>query len=313
MKELYKIAPVFEARMWGGQVIRERFDYDTDLPNIAEVYNVVAIPGHLDNDVMGTEEKLSAFYRNHRELFGCRTEEMPVMTCIAHAHQPLSIQIHPDDEYGMKHDGMRGRPEGFVIIDGLEDNEMVMGHHAKTLEEFKRLALNKDWDKLLRNIHMKQGEYIHIPVGTLHAFGIDSTAVAFSVNGDITYRLYDYDRIDPLTNQPRPIHIQQVFDNIKIPDDEILPIKPVPYEKDGCEITLYYDEPGCYTSGRVRVGEKGVYKQKEFLFFTCLEGAGKIGGMDIKAGETIFVPCDFGKVDLEGKLDLVYVSYKDKI
>ena len=107
--QIYQILPVFEERLWGGQRLRERFGYQSDLKNIAEVYNVIAIPGHLDCTVADTGEKLSLFYHTHRELFDCETPEMPVRMIMCAAKEPLSIQIHPDDDYALAHEGMRGK------------------------------------------------------------------------------------------------------------------------------------------------------------------------------------------------------------
>lgn len=312
MKKLYKIVPVFEARLWGGQAIREKFGYETDLPNIAEVYNVVALPGHLDNEVEGTGMTLSEFFAAHPELFDCDWDRVPVETCIAYAVEILSIQVHPDDDYGLQHDGMRGRPEGVVVFDGLEDNRVVVGHHAQSLDQFKEWAEGQEWDKLLRHVNLKKNDFINIPAGTLHAFGAGSIAVAFSPNSDITYRLYDFDRVDPATGQPRALHTQQVYDTITVPDDQVVPVPPVPVEEGGLEGTLYHDDPGSYTAGRVRSTGRGTFSRPEFVFFTCIEGAGRIGDLDIKAGETVFVPARFGEVDIEGELDLMYVSYKNR-
>lgn len=313
MKKLYKIAPVFEARLWGGQAIRERFGYETELPNIAEVYNVVALPGHLDNEVEGTGMTLSEFFAAHPELFGCDWDRMPVETCIAYAIEDLSIQVHPDDAYGLEHGGMRGRPEGVVVIEVIEaEAHPVVGHHAQSLEQFREWALAGEWERLVRRVELKQDDFINIPAGTLHAFGPGSIAVAFSPNSDITYRLHDYDRVDPATGEPRELHFQEVFDTITVPDDRLVPVPPRPVMENGCEVTLYHDDPGSYTAGRVRTTERGVFARPEFVFFTCIEGAGRIDNMDIAAGETIFVPCDFGEVTIEGELDLMYVSYRNR-
>ncbi|MFT3797685.1 class I mannose-6-phosphate isomerase [Microbacterium sp.] len=311
MKKLYKIAPVFEARLWGGQAIREKFGYVTDLPNIAEVYNVVALPGHLDNEVETTDLTLSEFFAAYPELFDCDWDRVPVETCMAYAEQTLSVQVHPDDEYGLTHDGMRGRPEGVVVIDGLEDNRVLIGHHAQTREQFEEWANAQEWDRLSRYINLRKDDFVNIPAGTLHAFGADSIAVAFSPNSDITYRLYDFDRIDPATGRTRDLHVQQVFDTVTVPDDQVVAVTPMPVDENGCEVTLYHDDPGSYTAGRVRTSGRGTFTRPEFVFFTCVAGSGRIDDMPIAAGETVFVPAHYDAVTIEGDLDLMYVSYKN--
>ncbi len=270
------------------------------------------MPGHLDNEVEGAGMRLSEFYHKNRELFDCPADDMPVMVCMAHSSGYLSVQLHPGDEYGLAHDGMRGRPEGWVVLTGPETIRIQLGHKAKTREEFIELAQKKDWDRLLRYVDMKPGQYVHVPAGTLHAFCKDAIAAAFSVNGDITYRLYDYDRIDENTGKPRQLHLQQVFDNITVPDNEIDCFDPVSEVKNGCRITYFLDEPKVYTSGRIQVNGTGTYHTDRFMFFTCAAGSGKINGVDIKGGETLFVPANFGALTITGDVDLMYVTYRNE-
>lgn len=311
-KQIYRIEPVFEQRIWGTQRLRERYHYKTDLENIAEVYNVCAMPGHLDNIVTGTGMHLSEFYHKNRELFGCSPENMPVEICMAHSDSYLSIQNHPDDGYALEYEGSRGRPEGWVILEGAEKNRMVMGHLAENKEDFKELALKKDWDKLFRYIEMEPGQYVHVPAGSLHAFCKDAIAVAFSTNADITYRLYDFDRIDAATGKPRELHLQKVFDTITAPDRELNSFWPLKYKKGGCIISDFYDEPGVYTSGRIEVQEEGSYETDNFMFYVCVDGAGEISGTSIKGGETLFVPAGFGNIRLKGNMDLMYITYRER-
>lgn len=310
-KKIYKIEPVFEQRIWGTQALRTKYHYETELENIAEVYNVCAMPGHLDNVVTGTGLHLSDFYKQNRELFGIQSEIMPVEVCMAHSDSYLSIQLHPDDAYALKTEGSRGRPEGWVILEGPEKNRMVIGHHAQTQAEFEQWTKEKNWDRLFRYIEMQSGQYIHVPAGSLHAFCQGAIAVAFSTNADITYRLYDFDRIDPKTGKERELHIQQVFDNIRIPDDTLNAFWPEKTKAEGCEITRFYDEKNVYTAGRIQVAEQGFFETEAFMFYVCVNGSGRINDCEIKAGETVFVPCRFGKIEICGNLDLMTITYRE--
>ena len=311
-KRIYGIEPVFEQRIWGTQHLREKYQYKTELDNIAEVYNVCAMPGHLDNIVTGTGMRLSEFYHRNRELFECPAADLPVEICMAHSNSFLSIQNHPDDSYALEHEGSRGRPEGWVILEGLEKNRMVMGHYAHDKKEFQELSMGKEWDRLFRYIEMEPGQYIHVPAGSLHAFCKDAVAVAFSTNADITYRLYDFDRVDASTGRPRELHIQKLFDTITVPDDRLDCFWPKKYEADGCTISDFYDEEGVYTSGRIELTKEGIYHTGRFMFYVCVGGAGEISGVPIKAGETVFVPAHFGNIILKGTLDLMYITYREK-
>lgn len=171
---------------------------------IAEVYNVCGMQGHLDNVVTGTGMHLSEFYVAHNEqYFKCNQKTLPVEICMAHSNSFLSVQVHPDDKYALLHENSRGRPEGGVIIEANDNTRSILGHNAKTREEFANMVENKDWENLFRYVEEKVDYYTDTPAWTLHALGKDALCVAFSTNADITYRLYDFERLDPKTNKPR--------------------------------------------------------------------------------------------------------------
>lgn len=219
---------------------------------------MIAIPGHLDCTVADTGEKLSLFYHTHRELFDCETPEMPVRMIMCAAKEPLSIQIHPDDDYALAHEGMRGKPEGSLVLECDEDFRMLHGHFAKTLEEFKALAGARDWKTLCRYIRPRTGEYIHIPHGTLHAFGPGAVVIAFSVNGDVTYRLYDYERWSPGYREnaahPPGGRVRQRQYSRQAGGA----LSGVPEETDGCRIFRYPRPSRAFTAaGRVQAAGSG--------------------------------------------------------
>lgn len=312
-KKIYFLEPVFEAKYWGGQALRKRYGYDPDIPNIAIAYHVIALPSHkLDNVVTGTGETLSEFYKNHRELFGCNRSDFPIRMDSENNVEQLSIQLHPNDKYCLAHEGERGKVECSILVQGDCDRLAIRGHNAKTREEFRQMAEAGEWDRLLRVVEIKKGQYTYSPLGTLHGSpnkpeDFDCISLSFETNSDITYRLYDYDRNLP----DRPLHVEKVIDTVNIPDDKNVGLDPVVTEKDGCRISAYADVPGVFTAFRIQVEKEGVYELPEFVFFFCIDGSGEINGVRIKKGETVFVPCDFGPLRISGKLDLGAMTYKN--
>ena len=308
-KKIYHIKPVFTQALWGGQQLKEKYGYESDLDNIGECYNVIALKGFLDCDVLETKEKLSDFYHNNLDLFGCDTKEMPVRAAMACTIMPMSVQIHPDNEYALKYDGKLGKPDGVYVIEGKGTVEF--GHYALTKEEFRELVETENWDKLLRYIPVEAGDFLDMPFGTLHALGANMVYIEFSQNADNTYRLYDYKRqqIDPKTGKPRTLQVEKVIDCVTIPQNETSIATLEVIKTSDKEITIFHDEPGLYSCGKIVVRERAKYNKNEFYFLTCIEGFGKINEIDIKGGETLFVPKDFGEIELIGDFTLTYVTY----
>ena len=309
MKKIYHILPVFTEALWGGQQLIEKYGYKSKLNNIGECYNVIALKGKLDCDVEETGEKLSDFYNSHNDLFQSDTPVMPVRAAMSCTKSPMSVQIHPSNDYALAHDGRLGKPDGVYIIEG--DGTVEFGHYAKTRAEFRDMVNEKAWNSLLRYINVKAGDFLNMPFNTLHALGAGITYFEFSQNADLTYRLFDYNRksLDPKTGKPREMHTEKVIECVNIPDSESKVENLKSVEKNGCIITSFHNEPGLYTCGKIETAGKGTYLRDQFYFLTCIEGAGTINGTPIKGGETLFIPCDFGAAALEGNFTLTYVTY----
>ena len=310
-QKIYRIKPVFEERMWGGQHLIEKYHYQTELKNIAESYCCIAIPNHLDCDVIDTGDKLSDFYHHNRELFGSDTYDIPIRLTVESVLDNMSVQIHPEDGYALEHFHQYGKPGGILYLEGIP-TDLLLGHHARTKEEFIQWNETRQFDKLFRFVDYVPGDFIHIPANTLHSFRIRGIMIAFARNSDVTLRLYDYDRMDPKTGKPRKMHVKEVYENVTIPDDQILPTRGRIVEQGALTHTVYYDAPGEYTAGRVQVKEKASFGLDEFYFLFCVNGGGTVNGQRFQMGDVLFVPQKFGPIDLAGDMDFVYCSYKNK-
>ena len=310
-KQIKKILPYFEARIWGGRRMLETFNYHTDVYPVGEVYNVAALPGGADCPVEGEDMTLSQLYTKYPDWFKCDTKQLPIRVNLLDPLADLSIQLHPDDEYALLHDNSRGKPEAWVILDTPADGKIGFGHHAKTREEFAQLASGKDWEKLLKYLPAKKDYFIDIPAGTLHAIGKDVLTYNISRNADLTYRLFDYDRVDPATGEKRPLHINKVIDNVIVPDHSKGFVWFEPYMKSGCLVTDYWDEPGLYSLSRIKVADKGEYELGRFAFITVVEGKGRINDVPVSKGETVLIPDGYGTLELSGKMDMFTASYRN--
>ncbi|MCI8567166.1 MAG: mannose-6-phosphate isomerase [Lachnospiraceae bacterium] len=310
-KKIYRIRPVFEERMWGGQHLIEKYGYETELKNIAESYCCIAIPGHLDCDVIDTKDKLSDFYHDNPQLFGSETKDIPIRLTVESVLDNMSVQIHPQDEYALARYGQYGKPGGILYLEG-EPVDLLLGHHAKTKDEFVRLNEERQFDKLFRFVDYVPGDFVHIPANTLHSFRIRGIMIAFARNSDVTLRLYDYDRLDPKTGAPRKMHVQEVYENITIPDHEVHTTRGEIVKSEHLVHTVYHDVPGEYTAGRVELTKKASFAMDEFYFMFCVNGGGTAEGLAFNKGDVLFVPQGYGEVRFAGTMDFVYCSYKNR-
>ncbi len=223
LRQLIFFKPAFAHKPWGGTGLREEFGYDEPGDDIGECWGISAYPGKestvADGDYAGLN--LGELWRDHRELFGdVQGEEFPLLTKIISASDDLSVQVHPDDAYASEHEnGARGKTECWYILDAEPGSRLAIGHNAATREELTEMIEDDRWDELIRYTCVEPGDFVQIPSGTVHAIGGGVTLLETQQNSDITYRLYDYDRITD--GSLRPLHKKQSEAVITVPAPEI--------------------------------------------------------------------------------------------
>lgn len=309
MKKIYHIRPLYKSFIWGGHKLIEFFNLETTMENIGTVYHVISLPGELDNIVEETNQPLSIFFEENRELFGISTSYFPIRMTTTANEGFQSYQLHPNDEYALSHENQQGKVSGAVALEESDKvSTRLFGNKAKNIEEFKKLVLAKDWDNLFTTLDVKDGDFVHTPAGVIHGgYGDGQITSTFGTNGDITYRFYDLDRNDP----NRPLHLQEVFDCATVPEVpfESKHVEPKKYGK--LDIYDYYDIAGEYVAKRIKCHGEGTYNYQEFMFISCVGGCGTINDEKITLGETLFIPKDFKDLTLIGEMDLIIVSYRE--
>lgn len=202
---------VLQEKIWGGTKLRDEFGYDLPSETTGEHWSISAHPNGPATVKNGEHagKTLTELWASHRDLFGHQEGEVfPLLTKIIDAKNDLSVQVHPDDEYGLANEGELGKTECWYVLAADEGAEIVFGHNAETKEEFHEMIADGQWDKLLRSIQVKPGDFFYVPSGTVHAIGSGVTILETQQSSDTTYRLYDYDRKNDAGNF-RDLHINQ--------------------------------------------------------------------------------------------------------
>lgn len=211
--------PVFQEKIWGGSRLRTVFGFDIPNDKIGEDWAISAHPNGVSVIENGPYQgqTLDQLWKEHQELFGHSTEDVfPLLIKILDAEDDLSVQVHPDDVYGLKNEGELGKTECWYIIDAEPGAEIIYGHHAQTREELAAMIHEGRWDDLLTRVPVKKGDFFYVPSGTIHAIGKGIMILETQQSSDTTYRVYDYDRKDD-SGQPRELHIQQSVDVTTVP------------------------------------------------------------------------------------------------
>ncbi|ERJ13000.1 mannose-6-phosphate isomerase, class I [Haloplasma contractile] len=312
MQEILFLKPVFQEKIWGGTALRDKFNYDLQSNQTGECWAISAHPNG-DCEIINGElkgKRLSEVWQDNRDLFNHDDSPVfPLLTKILDANKDLSVQVHPDDEYGMKHENELGKTECWYIIDCKEDAEMVFGHNAHTKEELEHMIKNGEWNSFLRRIEIKPGDFFYVPTGTIHALCEGTLVLETQQSSDTTYRVYDYDRRDPDGNT-RELHIRQAMDVTTVPHRETLPTKTVKRYEDSEIIT--YVNSDYFTVEKWNIKDKlRLDFDQSYMLVSVLNGKGYLNEEKIEKGNHFIITAQTQELILNGDLELM-VSYIEK-
>ncbi|MBA2874378.1 mannose-6-phosphate isomerase, class I [Thermaerobacillus caldiproteolyticus] len=306
--------PIFQERIWGGTKLAQQFGYDIPSERTGECWAVSAHPNGQTFVKNGPFEgmPLGQLWDEHRDLFGhFPSEHFPLLTKILDANADLSVQVHPDDTYAREHEnGELGKTECWYIIDCKKDAELVYGHNAKTKTELKEMMDNGQWDKLLRKVKIKPGDFFYVPSGTIHALCEGTLVLETQQSSDTTYRVYDYDRVDEKGNK-RELHLEKALDVITVPHTDAYS-QPHVVKYDGTTITTFI-ESDYFTVQKWNIEGTATFKQsKPFLIVSVLHGEGELisegQSYSLTKGDHFILPYQFGYFSIKGTLEIISSS-----
>lgn len=306
-KEILFLKPVLKHNIWGGTRLRTDFGYPEEGNDIGECWGIAAHPNGACTVREGVfaGKSLSELWKKEPWLFGnVDMDRFPLLIKIIDAKDDLSIQVHPDDAYAkVNENGSFGKTECWYIMDCPEEASLVIGHNAKSKEELAVMIHEGRWSELIREIPVKKGDFIQIEPGTVHAVKGGLMILETQQNSDITYRVYDYDRLTD--GKPRELHVEKSIDVITVPaksvEDSVIAAADI--EKN----TLY----PLYTCRYYKVfeleldGTASFEQEYPFLLMSVLEGDGILNGQLVKKGDHLILPKGFGKVEMQGALKAI--------
>ncbi|MDR0614778.1 MAG: mannose-6-phosphate isomerase, class I [Lactobacillales bacterium] len=310
MQEPLFLDSVLKEKIWGGTKLNTVFGYDLPSEKIGEYWAISAHPHGVSTIKNGKyqTQKLDELWATHRELFGNASGEVfPLLTKILDAEDYLSVQVHPDDAYALKHEGELGKSECWYIIDAGFNAEIIYGHHAKTREELAKMIHDARWDDLLTHVPVKKGEFYYVPSGTIHAIGKGILILETQQSSDTTYRVYDFDRKDDKGNL-RELHIKQSIDVTNVPG--VTPKLEITKEKVDLSTIITFVKTPFFNVYEWQVkGELSLQKGAPYTLVSVIEGEGSLiiteSSYALKKGDHFILPTDVEAWKFKGELNLI--------
>lgn len=325
--EPFKLRPTSKDSLWGGKRLIDEFNKNFDVFPLAELWECSTYP-HMESIVDSGEfknMKLTEVLNTHPEYIGTHPKiinnQIPVLVKFIDANKDLSIQVHPDDEYAKIHEkGSLGKTEMWYVVDASKDASIIYGfHHEVTKQQIKEAIKNGDLEKYMNKIHVKPQEVYFIPSGLVHAICKGCLIIEIQQSSDLTYRLYDYNRIDK-TNQLRTLHIDKGLD--------VANLKPV--EKPHQRLNVYNFKQGRISQLLARCKyfqverfiintqkgkETASFKtdSSSFQILLCYRGCGSIININtgntitFNQGDCIFIPANSDELKIYGQSEFINV------
>ncbi len=212
----------------------------------------------------------------------------PVLNKIIDAAKPLSVQVHPSDEYALSR-GLLGKTEMWYILSADKGACIYLGFNRDlTVEDFDEAVKCGDVCSLLNKIEVKAGDAYFIPAGTVHAVGAGVTLYEVQQNSSVTYRVYDYGRTDK-DGRPRELHLEDARRVLNFSRTEPNPVR----DSEKLFSCKYFSAYAFSDGMRIGGGDS-------FSAVTVTEGCVRLADLELKKGDTAFLSA--GEVaDLSGK------------
>ncbi len=215
--KIIKLKPAFKDLIWGGTKLKTDFMMDTPYENTAEAL-MLSCREETECVVAGGEfdgVTLSALYENNPELFGTncqKYDKFPLLIKLIDTMDDISVQVHPDDEYADKVCDDWGKAQLWHVVDCEEGAYLICGFNDEiNIEDFRRRIEDDTLISAVNTYEVKKGDTFYVEPGTLHAIGKGIVLAEIGQNSELSYRVYDYCRVDE-NGDSRPLNIQQALD-----------------------------------------------------------------------------------------------------
>ncbi|WP_026489677.1 type I phosphomannose isomerase catalytic subunit [Butyrivibrio sp. XBB1001] len=304
---MYLLKPACKDYLWGGHKLVDEYNVEYDGDVCAEAW---VMSCHKDgNSIIANgiekDKTLSAVIEEKgREILGKNCEkykDFPILIKFIDAKKPLSIQVHPDDEYALSHENQYGKTEMWYVLEAEEGAYLYQGFEKEiSKEEFEKRIKENTLTEVLHKEYVKRGDVIFITPGTLHSIGAGLLIAEIQQSSNVTYRIYDFGRVGA-DGKPRQLHIQQSLDVTKIE-------KPVKYKS----LDEHMVNCDFFCVDRIKANDKAyedVADDSSFVSLLVIGGEGRISAegetLEVKKGDSVFITAGAGKYSVEGNVEVI--------
>jgi mannose-6-phosphate isomerase len=302
--ELYplKFTPLFKYRIWGGSKLKTELNKEYTEENIGESWEISDVSGdetRVENGFLKgkTLKEITKQFKGDfvgENVYKNFREDFPLLIKFIDAETPLSIQVHPSNEIAKERHNSFGKNEMWYVMQADENAELIVGFDQEiNKDSYKKHLENNTILDVMHHEFVSKGDTFYIPTGRVHAIGAGVLLAEIQQTSDITYRIYDYDRVDAKTGEKRELHNELAIDVIdfKVQDSYKTTYELEPNISNKLVHSPYFKTNIISIEGEVK---KDYSDTNSFVIYICVEGVLDITHKGetylLSQGETIMFP-----------------------
>lgn len=314
--------PAGKDYLWGGTRLKTEWNRAIDLNPLAEAWECSAHPDGPSEIISGAFQgcTLDTVLEAYPEFLGTKQRDsfgaMPILLKLIDANKDLSVQVHPTDAYAREHEHDNGKTEMWYVLDAAPDAKLVCGFaHDVTPQILADAIRDGKLSRHLQWVNVHKGDVFYVPAGTVHALGAGVIVAEIQESSNVTYRVYDYDRVDARTGRKRELHFDKAVQVLNMKAGADVRQKPR-------RITYF---PGCsreticrcqyFEAERVDVTMACAFSVTEasFQVLLCIDGEGgletdtEFRPIRFKKGDCFFIPAGTGRCHITGQTSVLKI------
>ncbi|RAJ15013.1 type I phosphomannose isomerase catalytic subunit [Olleya aquimaris] len=302
--------PLFNYRLWGGEKLKTELGKDYSDNNIGESWEISDVDANetkvLEGDLKGFSLKqLIKQFKGEflgQSVYDTFGDAFPLLIKFIDANTPLSVQVHPNNDVAKTRHNSFGKNEMWFVMQAEKNAELIIGFEEKiTPSQLETHLKNNTILNVLHKEQVTKGDAFYIPTGRIHAIGGGVMLAEIQQTSNITYRVYDYNRVDKTTGQKRDLHIEQAKEVL---DFEVYKTYKTNYTKTPNSSNKLIHSP-YFKSNFLKVEgvlEKDYSKLDSFVIYMCVDGDVELTWNDkiysLKKGETLLLPASIKNISL---------------
>lgn len=317
-----RFKPILKDKIWGGTKLGKLLDKPIGRRTACgESWEISGVEDNVSTVANGPLQgkslvELIDYYKENlvgKRVYDRFGSKFPLLIKFLDANDDLSIQVHPDDKLAQERHNSFGKTEMWYVVDAEPGSTLISGFNkATSREEYVKLFESGELNSILNVEQVQKDDVFFLPAGRVHTIGKGLVIAEIQQTSDITYRIYDFDRVDSEGNK-RELHVEEALDAI---DYSYYEEYKTLYDKSASETPLV--ECPYFVTKRLIMEETSRRDYTGYdscVILMCLEGEGELQykeeKLSYRLGHTILIPNCLNEVTIHperpSKLLEVYI------